>query len=73
MITFEGGDAPPVGRAQLLLDAAGRLVGVDLGGAGFSRVAVMIGAHEDVDSTAPADVTVTAGAVRVRGGAHLVG
>lgn len=72
VIAFEGGDAPKVGTPQLLLDASGKLVGVDLGGAGFDRVAVMIGPHESVAQTRAARVTVTAGALRVHGGGALV-
>jgi hypothetical protein len=72
VITFEGGDAPPVGRAALLLDDRGRLVGVDLGGPGLERVAVMLGAHEDVASTREAEISVTPGTVRIRGGGGLV-
>ncbi|MEO8876379.1 MAG: hypothetical protein ABI461_12390 [Polyangiaceae bacterium] len=36
---------------QLLLDAAGHLVGIDLGGEGMSRLVVMLGAHENVADT----------------------
>jgi hypothetical protein len=45
-------------RVQLLLDAKGGLVGVDLGGQGLGRVAVMAGRHEDVVATRDADVEV---------------
>lgn len=38
-------------RVTLLLDAAGRLVGVDLGGNELHRVAMMAGAFEDVAAT----------------------
>lgn len=72
VIDFEGGDAPPVGQASLLLDASDHLVGVDLGGPGFSRVAVMIGAHEDVASQKHALVSVEPGKLRVHGGAAFV-
>jgi hypothetical protein len=71
VIAFEG-DVPAVGRAQLLLDAGGRLVGVDLGGGGLDRVAIMIGAHEDVASQRETTVSVESGRLRVHGGADLV-
>ena len=51
--------------AMLLLDGAGHLVGVDLGGEGPGRVVVLLGRHEDVASTRSARVTVT----RCHGGA----
>jgi hypothetical protein len=70
VITFEG-DAPSVGSPQLLLDARGKLVGVDLGGEGFGRVVVMIGANEDVAEQRPAKVVVAAGSVRVVGAASM--
>jgi len=72
VITFEGGDAPSVGHAALLLDDRGRLVGVDLGGGGLDRVAVMIGAHEDVASQRDANVSVDIGTLRIHSGAGLV-
>jgi hypothetical protein len=71
VIAFEG-DTPVVGTPQLLLDAGGKLVGVDLGGGGFDRVAIMIGAHESVAETRPARVTVSGSTVRVHGGGPLV-
>ncbi len=43
---------------QLLLDAAGYLVGVDLGGEGFARTVVMAGPHEAVARTEPVSVDV---------------
>jgi hypothetical protein len=52
--------------AQLLVDGAGRLVGVDLEG-GADRVVVMAGPHEAVERVVPARVEVTAS------GAILVG
>ncbi len=71
VISFEG-DAPRVGaHPQVLLDARGKLVGVDLGGEGFDRVAIMIGNHEDVASARPARVTVTAGRLTVLNEASL--
>jgi hypothetical protein len=70
VVGFEG-DAPAVGTPQLLLDARGKLVGVDLGGGGFGRVAIMIGAHEDVASTRPARVHVASGALKILGEATL--
>lgn len=72
VVSFEGSETPSVGHARLLLDNRGRLVGVDLGGSGFERVAVMIGAHEDVASQRDAKVSVGAGTVRIHGGASLV-
>jgi hypothetical protein len=71
IMTFDG-DTPAVGTAQLLLDADGKLVGVDLGGPGFSRVAIMIGAHEDVAAQRPARVQVNGNELRVLGAASLV-
>lgn len=71
VITFEG-ETPKVGAAQLLLDASGKLVGVDLGGAGFDRVAIMIGAHESVARTEPARVTLAGNVVRIANGRALV-
>ncbi len=73
VIAFEGGDTPTVGTTpQLLLDASGKLVGVDLGGAGFDRVAIMIGAHESVAQTRNARVTISNGYLRVHDVAALV-
>ena len=72
VIGFEG-DTPKVGDAQVLLDAAGKLVGIDLGGSGFDRVAIMIGAHESVARAEPARVTVSGNVVRVANGRALVG
>jgi hypothetical protein len=43
---------------QLLLDARGFLVGVDLGGEGLERAVVMLGPHEKVDRTEPAKIVV---------------
>lgn len=71
VIAFEGGDTPPVGTPSLLLDAQGRLVGVDLGGAGLDRVAIMIGPHEAVASQRAARVTLSSGELRVHGGSAL--
>jgi hypothetical protein len=45
-------------EGQLLLDAAGFLVGVDLGGEGLSRAVVMLGPHENVARTEPAALLV---------------
>ncbi|HEY1957477.1 MAG TPA: hypothetical protein VGH28_17785 [Polyangiaceae bacterium] len=72
VISFEGGDTPELGSAQLLLDDRGALVGVDLGGSGLGRVAVMIGAHEDVASQRPARISVGPGTLRIHGEAGLV-
>jgi len=47
-------------EGRLLLDAAGYLVGVDLGGEGLSRVIAMVGPHEKVDRTEPATLSVRA-------------
>jgi len=71
VIAFEG-DTPKIGDAQVLLDASGKLVGVDLGGAGFDRVAIMIGAHESVSRAEPARVTVAGNVVRIANGGALV-
>ncbi len=76
LIAYEG-EAPALGAAALLLDARGRLVGVDLGGEGFGRVVVMFGPHEAVASQRDARVSVEArgeeaGAIRVHGGKALV-
>lgn len=71
VIAFEG-DAPAVGTPQLLLDARGKLVGVDLGGSGFERVAIMIGAHESVAQTRAARVTIAGNTLRVHDVATLV-
>jgi hypothetical protein len=64
VIAFEG-DAPSVARASLLLDAAGHLVGVDLGGEGFARTVVMLGPHEAVAAQREAAVTVRPGELRI--------
>jgi hypothetical protein len=45
------GQRTALADASLLLDTKGRLVGVDLGGEGLSRMVVMVGAHEDVATT----------------------
>ena len=71
VISFEG-ETPKVGDAQVLLDAAGKLVGVDLGGAGFDRVAIMVGAHESVARAEPARVTLSGNVVRIANGRSLV-
>ncbi len=63
-ISFEG-DAPNVARASLLLDSAGHLVGVDLGGEGFGRTVVMLGPHEAVDSQRDSTVQVGVGELRL--------
>jgi len=59
----EPGEAPPTGRprallGQLLLDAQGFLVGVDLGGEGLSRAIVMLGPHENVERTVGVELVV---------------
>lgn len=62
------GDHGRVGArsAQLLVDGAGRLVGVDLEGE-LDRIVVMAGPHEAVERTVGARVEVTgAGAILVR-------
>jgi hypothetical protein len=53
--------------ATLLLDAAGFLVGIDLGGdvAGADRRIVLLGTHEDVDKTKDAPVDVEGNFVRI--------
>jgi hypothetical protein len=53
----------PAGKArsllgQLLLDAQGFLVGVDLGGEGVARTVVMLGPHEKVARTSPVELLV---------------
>jgi len=70
VIGFEG-DAPRLGDAQVLLDARGKLVGVDLGGGGLDRVAIMIGRHEDVARAEPARVVLNGSTLRVLDGATL--
>ncbi len=64
VIGFEG-EAPRTARASLLLDAAGHLVGVDLGGEGFQRTVVMLGPHEAVASQRDSSVVVRPGELRV--------
>jgi len=64
VIVFEG-DAPSAARASLLLDSAGHLVGVDLGGEGFGRTVVMLGPHEAVDSQRDSSVVVRPGELRL--------
>jgi hypothetical protein len=72
VVTFEGSDAPALGTPLLLLDASGRLVGVDLGGGGFGRVVVLFGPIEAVTEQREARVSVAAGSMRIHGGAALV-
>jgi hypothetical protein len=60
-IVVQTGDGPPAferRKVDLLLDAKGHLVGLDLGGEGFKRKVVMLGPHESVASTAPASVSI---------------
>jgi len=64
VIGFEG-EAPSAAQAVLLLDAAGHLVGVDLGGEGFGRTVVMLGPHEAVASQRGSTVVVRPGELRV--------
>ena len=71
VVSFEG-DAPQVGESQVLLDADGKLVGIDFGGGGFNRVAVMIGTHEQVARAEPARVSITGNVVRVTSGRAFV-
>lgn len=65
--------------AVLLVDARGKLVGVDLGGEGFQRTVVMLGAHEDVAEQRPARVRVAHASdgavleVRIPNAARLTG
>lgn len=75
VVTLEGtaGGGPSSSTATLLVDAEGRLVGVDLR-AGLGGCVVMLGAHEDVARTLEgAKVAVTLGRdgnpteVRIRG------
>jgi hypothetical protein len=60
----EVGSAPSGGaksvEGQLLLDAAGFLVGIDLGGEGLSRAIAMLGPHEKVDRAEPSTLSVRA-------------
>lgn len=66
VISFEGeASATGARRASLLLDAAGHLVGVDLGGDAFARTAIMLGPHEAVASQRDANVVVGAGELRL--------
>ncbi|WP_394838309.1 hypothetical protein LVJ94_15510 [Pendulispora rubella] len=46
------------GNVDLLLDSSGHLVGIDLGGEGFQRLVIMLGAHENVVSQrrSPAEI-----------------
>jgi hypothetical protein len=65
--------SPRTISGQLLLDANGFLVGVDLGGEGLARAVVMLGRHEDVASAEPAGLVVRGDAsgatveVRIKG------
>jgi hypothetical protein len=65
-VTFEhsreharSGTFPAAARAQLLLDAQGFLVGVDLGEDRGQHIVVMLGPHEKVERTVPASIVVT--------------
>lgn len=60
------GDAGPR-DGQLLVDARGFLVGVDLGGDGLDRLVVMLGPHEAVARTVRARVEVAGASVTVSG------
>jgi hypothetical protein len=53
--------------AQLLLDAKGFLVGVDLEGGGLGRLLVMLGPHEAVEKQVKATVQVDGSSVTVLG------
>ncbi len=55
----QSGPDKEVRDVDLLLDAKGYLVGVDLGGEGFKRKVLMLGPHESVASARPARVTIT--------------
>ncbi len=55
-----GGEAGKTEKANLLLDAKKKLVGVDLRGTS-AAVVLMLGAHEDVDGQAEASVRVELG------------
>jgi hypothetical protein len=61
-VRFAYDDARVAGTrdAMLLLDAAGYLVGVDLGDARGVRSIVMLGPHEKVERTIDAKISVTA-------------
>jgi len=52
-------------HAQLLLDAKGYLVGVDLDGAGMGQLCVMLRPHEAVESQVKATVQVSSSSVTV--------
>ena len=52
-------------HAQLLLDAKGFLVGVDLDGKALGRLCVMLGPHEAVESQVKAKVQVSGSTVTV--------
>src|ERR1700722_16728276 len=65
----DAGSGPALGagktrtiEGQLLLDAQGYLVGVDLGGEGLARAVVMLGPHEKVEETKPVTIVVHADA-----------
>jgi hypothetical protein len=64
VVSFEG-EAPSPTRASLLLDHAGHLVGVDLGGEGFGRTVVMLGPHEAVATQRESTLVVRPGELRV--------
>ena len=60
-ILVQTGEGPPAfvrREVDLLLDAKGHLVGLDLRGEGFKRKVVMLGPHESVASTATANVSI---------------
>jgi hypothetical protein len=50
--------AKETAKVDLLLDGSGHLVGIDLGGEGFQRLVIMLGAHEAVTSQQPAEVEI---------------
>jgi hypothetical protein len=54
-----GGGPEREGSGILLLDAVGRLVGVDVEPDSASRAVVMVGPHEAVARTAPARLSVS--------------
>ncbi|WP_394821057.1 hypothetical protein [Pendulispora albinea] len=48
-------------NVDLLLDASGFLVGIDLGGEGFERLVVMLGPHEKVATQRPSPAEIVRG------------
>ena len=59
-------------NAQLLIDAQGYLVGIDLDGAGMERLVVMLGPHEAVERTSQVRVHVQRSVVSVLGAKNAI-